>query len=81
MDEFDLAKQIERITQNLLDSEFRPFIDGKIKAPAPFYGDGDIKQIILGQDPTVQDPEYREIIKVTLLLDQPGGLTAPYINI
>lgn len=30
--------------------------------------------IILGQDPTVQDPEYRKKIKVVLLLNQPGGL-------
>jgi hypothetical protein len=30
--------------------------------------------IILGQDPTVHDPEYRKKIKVTLLLNQPGRL-------
>ena len=74
MDEFDLANQIKRITQNLLGSEFRSFIDEKIKAPVPFCGNGDIKIIIVGQDPTVQDPEYRKMIKVTLLLDQSGGL-------
>ncbi|MCK4429899.1 MAG: hypothetical protein KAW19_01220, partial [Candidatus Aminicenantes bacterium] len=35
----------------------------------------------VGQDPTVQNPKYREKIKVTLLLDQPGRLRTYLGNI
>ena len=48
--------------------------DTSLTPPDPFRGRGKIKLIILGQDPTVQDPEYKKKIKVTLLLNQPGGL-------
>ncbi|MFC2065064.1 hypothetical protein ACFLXB_08215 [Chloroflexota bacterium] len=74
MNELDLASEIEQITDNLIRSQYKPFIDGSINAPVPFRGEGEIKLIILGQDPTVQNPEYRKKIKVTLLLNQPGGL-------
>ena len=81
MNELDLASEIEQITDNLIKSQHKSFIDGSIHAPVPFQGKGDIKLIILGQDPTVQNPKYRKNIKVTLLLNQPGGLRTYLENI
>jgi uracil-DNA glycosylase len=81
MNEPDLASEIEQITNNLIKSPYGSFIDGRFTAPVPFRGTGDIKIIILGQDPTVKNPEYRKKIKVTLLLDQAGGLRTYLGNI
>jgi hypothetical protein len=81
MNKLDLASEIEQITDNLIKSQYGSFIDGRFTAPVPFRGTGDIKLIILGQDPTVKDPEYRKKIKVTLLLNQPGGLRTYLGNI
>jgi hypothetical protein len=81
MNDSDFVSEIEQITDNLIKSQYKSCIDGSINAPVPFRGKGDIKIIILGQDPTVQNPEYRKKIKVTLLLNQPGGLRTYLGNI
>lgn len=66
--------EIKKVIEELKTSEISSYIDTKISPPNPFRGSGKIKLIILGQDPTVQNPEYRKKIKVTLLLNQPGSL-------
>lgn len=81
MNDLDLAYEIKQVTDNLIKSQYKSFIDGSINVPVPFQGEGDIKLIILGQDPTVQNPEYRKKIKVTLLLNQLGGLRTYLRNI
>ena len=42
----------------------------------PFYGNGDIKLIIIGQDPTVQKEKSRADIKVALNLDKKCSIAA-----
>jgi len=76
MDIKELSTKVRKVIDKLASSEISSYIDTSLTPPIPFRGSGrgKIKLIILGQDPTVQDPEYREKIKVTLLLDQPGGL-------
>jgi len=41
----------------------------------PYFGKADIKLIIIGQDPTIQNVERRKNIKCTLNLDKAGSLT------
>jgi hypothetical protein len=60
-------------------SELNQYIDFSLTPPSPFRGQGPIRLIVLGQDPTVQKPDYRKKIKVTLLLNQPGWLRT-YLN-
>jgi len=69
-----MQKKIRKVIGELKASEINSYIDTTISPPKPFRGSGKIKLIILGQDPTVRNPEYRKKIKVTLLLNQPGGL-------
>lgn len=74
MNNNDLSIEVRKVVDKLATSEISQYIDTSLTPPSPFRGRGKIKLIVLGQDPTVQDPEYREKIKVTLLLNQPGGL-------
>ncbi len=74
MNNNELSIKAMKIIDKLASSEIGSYIDTSLTPPDPFRGRGKIKLIILGQDPTVQDPEYRKKIKVALLLNQPGGL-------
>jgi len=74
MNNKELSKKAKKVIGKLAKSEIGSYVDTSLTPPAPFRGRGKTKLIILGQDPTVQDPEYRKKIKVTLLLNQPGGL-------
>jgi len=69
-----MQKEIRKAIEELKTSEISSYIDTMLSPPKPFRGSGNIRLIILGQDPTVQNPKYRKKIKVTLLLDQPGSL-------
>jgi len=70
----ELSIEVRRVIEKLASSEISSYIDSSLTPPDPFRGRRKIRLIILGQDPTVQKPEYRKKIKVTLLLNQPGGL-------
>lgn len=74
MNNIELSIEVRKILGKLKSSEISSYIDTSLSPPDPFRGRGKIRLIVLGQDPTVQNPEYRKKIKVTLLLDQPGGL-------
>jgi uracil-DNA glycosylase len=50
------------------------FVDGSLEVPQPFLGQGDVRLIILGQDPTVDNPKSRKGISTVLTLDRPGNL-------
>lgn len=69
-----MQKEVRKVIDKLKRSEISSYIDTSLTPPDPFRGSGKIRLIILGQDPTVQDPENRKKIKVTLLLNQPGRL-------
>jgi len=74
MNNRELSINSKKVIAKLESSEIGSYIDTSLTPPAPFRGRGKIRLIILGQDPTVQDPEYRKKIKVALLLNKPGGL-------
>ena len=69
-----LSIEARKVIDKLTSSEISSYIDSSLTPPNPFRRRGEIKLIVLGQDPTVHDPEYKKKIKVTLLLDQPGKL-------
>ena len=70
----ELAIKAGEVIDKLASSEIGSYVDTSLTPPAPFRGSGKITLIILGQDPTVHDPEYKKKIKVVLLLNQDGGL-------
>jgi hypothetical protein len=70
MNNQELAKRTAEITESLRSSDIGKYIDKTgLVAPVPFRGSGEIKLIILAQDPTVRKMKHRQEIKVTLLLD------------
>jgi len=74
MNNNELSIKVRKIIIKLASFEISSYIDTSLTPPDPFRGSGKIRLIILGQDPTVQDLEYRKKVKVALLLNQPGGL-------
>jgi len=64
---FDILSRLRR------DEVLAPFIDD-LPMPKPFVGTGDIRLIILGQDPTVKNQVSRESIKTVLNLDKKGSI-------
>ena len=69
-----LATKAREVISRMAKSDLGPYIDESLTPPTHFRGKGEIKLIILGQDPTVHDSDKRKNIKVTLLLNQPGSL-------
>jgi len=74
MNKNDLSIEVRKVIDKLASSEIGSYVDTDLTPPEPFRGRGKIKLIILGQDPTVQKPEQRKNIEVTLLLNQQGRL-------
>jgi uracil-DNA glycosylase len=74
MNKTELSIKSTKVIGKLRRSEIGSYIDASLDPPDPFRGSGKIKLIVVGQDPTVQDPEYKKKVKVVLLLNQPGGL-------
>lgn len=56
------------------DPDLSPFVDFSLPIPKTFKGSGNIKLIILGQDPTVKNPKSRAKINTVLNLDRNGHL-------
>ena len=50
------------------------YIDSSYPIPRPYKGSGDIKLVVLGQDPTVKDVKARVKIKTVLNLDSNGSV-------
>ncbi len=76
-----LSTEVRKVIDELSNSEISFHIDSSLTPPDPFRGRGKIRLIVLGQDPTVQNPDYREKVKVTLLLNQPGRLRTYLQNV
>lgn len=55
------------------------FVDPSLPIPEPFLGSGEIKLVIIGQDPAVQRATSRKHIHTVLNLDRQRGLWA-YLN-
>jgi len=56
------------------DPRVAPFVDLGLDIPKPYLGSGEIRLVIIGQDPTVQNPRTRAHIKMVLTLDRNGHL-------
>jgi hypothetical protein len=56
------------------DKSLARYVDVGLPIPDVFIGTGEIKLIVLGQDPTVKDPEKRKEITVTLNLNKRGAV-------
>lgn len=50
------------------------YIDTSLPLPMPFVGRGEIRLVIVGQDPTIQNAAMRSKIKTVLNLDKPNSL-------
>lgn len=50
------------------------YIDTSLPVPMPFVGSGEIRLVIVGQDPTIQNAATRTKIKTVLNLDKPNSL-------
>lgn len=81
MNSHELSIQTRKVIDKLAQSEISSYINTSYTPPDPFRGRGKIKLIILGQDPTVRDPEHRKNLKIVLLLNQPGRLRTYVQNI
>jgi hypothetical protein len=70
-----VAEKANRIFKEIIANEsLAPYIDTRLSIPDVFVGTGEIKLIVLGQDPTVKDREKRKEIKVTLNLNKRGSV-------
>ena len=50
------------------------YIDMSLALPMPFVGSGEIRLVIVGQDPTIQNAAKRTKIQTVLNLDKPNAL-------
>ncbi len=64
---FDQLKQDERLGR---------YVDGTLSIPKPYHGTGEIRLIVLGQDPTVKNPQGRKTIRTVLNLDRNRSVRA-----
>ena len=63
----------ERLKQ---DKRLGRYVDETLPVPSPYRGSGAIKLIVLGQDPTVKNPEGRRAIITVLNLDRNRSVRA-----
>ncbi|GAH79008.1 unnamed protein product, partial [marine sediment metagenome] len=64
MDKNQLSSEVKKVIDTLGCSEIASYIDQSLIPPDPFRGRGEIKLLVLGQDPTVHNPKHREKLKV-----------------
>ncbi len=69
-----MAQSYRARSQLLSDPIVAPFVDQLLPIPRPFLGQGAIKLVVIGQDPTVQRESSRETIRTVLNLDKRGSL-------
>lgn len=72
----DIIKTSKEIRDKLKrESDFKENpIDDALDPVKPYFGKGEIKAIIIGQDPTIKNEKRREGISCTLNLDKNGSL-------
>lgn len=71
----EIVKKAELAVQQLAaDTTVGMFVDTLLPVPKPFMGSGDIRLVIIGQDPTVQRAESRKTITTVLNLNKAGSL-------
>lgn len=66
--------------QCFADPDLSCYIDMDLDIPRPYIEGNDIRLIVIGQDPTVQDVKSRRTIKTVLQLDKQNGQLFKYIE-
>ena len=56
MNKTELLIKIRKVIEGVTKSEIGAYVDASLDPPQPFRGSGEIRLIVVGQDPTVQDP-------------------------
>ena len=69
----DIVAEAQKFRDSLADYE-ENHIDTDIAPVPPFKGNGRIKLVVIGQDPTITEVKEKGKIKKTLKLDVPGPL-------
>lgn len=71
----DIQKRADAILCEILsaDGTLKNYVVNR-SVPSPFHGRGKIRLVVLGQDPTVKNPESRDLIKTVLNLNKKGNL-------
>jgi len=71
----EVAEEAKLIFKEIIANEsLAPHVDPRLPIPDVFFGTGEIKLIVLGQDPTVKDAKKRREITVTLNLNKRGAV-------
>ena len=65
------ATILEQLTR---DGRLGRYVDASLPIPRPYRGSGEIRLIVLGQDPTIKDATQRSAIQVVLNLDKNGSV-------
>lgn len=81
-----MAPDIERRSEEILgqilkNPHLKKYVDQTLNIPRAFKGTGDIRLVVLGQDPTVKNPAARKSIDCVLNLDRDGNLRAYLVRI
>jgi uracil-DNA glycosylase len=69
-------RSTEVLTELRADPNLGCFVHRTLGVPDVFGGKGEVRLIVLGQDPTVKNPRSRRRIKAVLNLDKDGSLRA-----
>lgn len=71
----EMQQKADAILKKLLfvDCPIKNYVENRL-VPEPFCGTGKIRLVILGQDPTVRNPETRNSITTVLNLNKKGSL-------
>lgn len=77
MESQEIELRVRSILLQLNESGENPIYERYVR---PYKGDGEIKLVIIGQDPTVRNPESRESIAFTLNLDKKGSALYKYVK-
>lgn len=71
----DIQRAAEAVRDELARRDMLgPHIDTRLPIPAPFMGRGDIRLVVLGQDPTIKNEAGRKNIRTVLNLNTSGAL-------
>ena len=75
MDSIEASAKAQTVLGQLLEHpRLGRYIDSSLEIPRGFRGSGEIRLIILGQDPTVKNERSRQTIRCVLNLDSRGNL-------
>lgn len=72
--EESIARRSQAVLEDLLSApSVGQYVENRT-VPVPFLGEGEIRLIVLGQDPTVKNEKSRAGIRTVLNLDKEGSL-------